>query len=85
MKIGLIKNWRTAHKLGSVQISAAMVAVLTLGHSLEDEWSRMPQDLKDALPHGTARIVAIAAFALVILARLVVFGETVQGGSDAAN
>jgi hypothetical protein len=67
-----------------------MIAMLELGHALEDEWSRMPQDLKDALPHGTAHYVAIAAFVLVILARVVQFGESAGqpatgGASNAGN
>lgn len=75
MKIRLIDEWHKAHQLASVRVAGAAIGLLELGHQLEDEWSRMPQDLKDALPHGTAHYVAIAAFALVIIARLVAFGK----------
>lgn len=69
MKIGLADNWRVLHRRGTVLAAGAFGAITALGPALLNAWAFIPQDLKDALPHGTARIVATVAFALIIVVR----------------
>lgn len=70
MKLKLIDDWRTAHHLGSVQVSAGMAAVFGLGPELLSAWGSMPDDLKSMLPHGWAHVIATAGFLLVLLSRI---------------
>ncbi|WP_369050364.1 hypothetical protein [Burkholderia gladioli] len=70
MKIQLIDDWRRAHKFGSVQVSAGLAAVFGAGPALFDAWRMVPDDLKDALPHGWAHWIATGGFVLVLAARL---------------
>lgn len=70
MKIQLIDDWRRAHKFGSVQLSAGLAAVFGAGPALFDAWRMVPDDLKDALPHGWAHWIATGGFVLVLAARL---------------
>jgi len=84
MKIQLIDDWHRAHKFASVQIasgSALVFAVgpevLKAGTSLLNTWMSIPDDLKNALPHGTAQMVAVSAFVLVLLGRVL---RTSDGG-----
>ncbi|WP_186115433.1 hypothetical protein [Burkholderia gladioli] len=80
MKIQLIDDWRRAHKFGSVQLSAGLAAVFGAGPALFDAWRMVPDDLKDALPHGWAHWIATAGFLLVLGARLL----QVKGKTDDA-
>lgn len=70
MKLKLIDDWRQAHKLSSVRISSLMAVAIGAGPALLDAWRELPDDLKDALPHGWARWIATAGFVLVMLARM---------------
>lgn len=70
MKLKLIDEWRQAHKLASVRASGALAFVFGAGPALLDAWRQIPDDLKDALPHGWARWIATAGFVLVLLARM---------------
>ncbi|WLE58400.1 hypothetical protein GIY62_14820 [Burkholderia plantarii] len=80
MKIQLIDEWRRAHRFGSVQLSAGLAAVFGAGPALFDAWRMVPDDLKDALPHGWPRVIATVGFLLVLGARLV----QVKGKADGA-
>ncbi|AIV87383.1 hypothetical protein X986_3967 [Burkholderia pseudomallei] len=88
MKIRLIDEWRNAHKLGSVQLSSALAVVFGAGPALLDAWRSIPDDLKDALPHGWAHWIATGGFVLVLLARLLQVDRAqpavAQGGGDGA-
>ncbi|WP_321782819.1 hypothetical protein [Paraburkholderia sp. J94] len=66
----LIEEWRKSHRLASVQTSAVMSIAFGAGPALFDAWSKVPDDLKAALPHGWARWIATAGFVLVLVARL---------------
>lgn len=70
MKIQLIDEWRRAHKFGSVQLSAGLAAVFGAGPALFDAWRMVPDDLKEALPHGWPRVIATTGFLLVLGARM---------------
>lgn len=69
-RLKLIDEWRSAHKLGSVQVSGAMAVLFGAGPALFDAWRMIPDDLKDSLPHGWAHWIATAGFILVLLARV---------------
>ncbi len=70
MKLKLIDDWRRAHKLSSVRLSSLMAVAIGAGPALLDAWHELPDDLKDALPHGWARWIATTGFVLVALARM---------------
>jgi hypothetical protein len=70
MKLQLIDDWRSAHKrFASIQIAGTAAAVFAIGPELLSAWGSMPDDLKSALPHGTAQVVSVSAFVLVLLGR----------------
>lgn len=70
MKIRLIDDWHKSWKLGSVQIGAFFAFLFSIGPDLLHTWAFIPQDLKDALPEGTSRWLAVAALALTLLGRV---------------
>lgn len=70
MKLRLIDDWHKSWKLASVQLSAGFAFLFSIGPDLLHAWAFIPQDLKDALPEGTARWVAVVAFGLVVLGRV---------------
>lgn len=79
MKIQLIDDWRRAHHFGSVWAAGGMTALFGAGPALFDAWRMIPDDLKDALPHGWAHWIATGGFVLVLAARLF----QVKRGADA--
>jgi|GEM_PF-4454079 len=66
------RQWRDVHKLAPVRISTVMAALFGLGPILLDAWSAVPDDLRNALPHGWGRVIATSGFVLVVLAHLFV-------------
>jgi hypothetical protein len=70
MKLRLIDNWHKSWKLASVQLSAGFAFLFSIGPDLLHTWAFIPQDLKDALPEGTSRWVAVTALLLVLLGRV---------------
>lgn len=70
MKLRLIDEWKHSWKLASAQLAAGFAFLFSIGPDLLHSWAFIPQDLKDALPEGTARWVAVAAFVLVLLGRV---------------
>ncbi|WP_137924661.1 hypothetical protein [Cupriavidus sp. 2SB] len=83
MKISLADNWRQLHKKGTVILASFFAAVTAFGPTLVDTWNMMPQDLKSALPEGTARWVSTAAFVLVIFVRYTSIRKKDKGDGDA--
>lgn len=73
MQIRLIDEWHRFHHFASIRVGAVFISVLSLGPSLMNTWATIPDDLKGALPQGTARYVAIAGFVLMMLARVIHF------------
>lgn len=69
-RLRLIDNWHKAWKLGSVQIGAFFAFLFSIGPDLLHTWAFIPQDLKDALPEGTSRLLAVTALVLVLLGRV---------------
>lgn len=69
--IRLVDNWKRAHRMISVQLMAATGAI-------QAAWPSIPQDLKDALPHGIVRWVSIALLVLAVGARLVDQGSITE-------
>lgn len=84
MKLTLADNWRELHKKGTVILASFFAAITAFGPTLVDTWNLMPQDLKAALPEGTARWVSTAAFVLVIFVRYTSIRKRDKGGDDAA-
>lgn len=83
MKISLADNWRQLHRKGTVILASFFAAVTAFGPTLVDTWNLMPQDLKSALPEGTARWVSTAAFVLVIFVRYTSIRKKEKGDGDA--
>lgn len=69
MKLTLADGWKQLHKKGTVILASLCAAITAFGPTLIDTWNLMPQDLKSALPEGTARWVSTAAFLLLIVVR----------------
>lgn len=66
----LVDDWKNAWKWASVQISTGAALVFAIGPDLLAAWGLLPQDLKSALPDGSARWISAAAFLLVLLGRV---------------
>jgi len=79
MSIRLIDEWRQAHTFASVRVSAAFATVFGLGPTLVSAWGALPDDLKQQLPQGWARFIAVAGFVLVLLARIFTIDKTGDG------
>lgn len=69
LKLTMADGWKQLHKRGTVILASVFAAVTAFGQTLVDTWNLMPQDLKAALPEGTARWVSTAAFVLLIVVR----------------
>ncbi|MBY4730733.1 hypothetical protein K6V90_09335 [Cupriavidus pauculus] len=69
LRLTMADNWKQLHKRGTVILASVCAAVTAFGPTLVDTWNLMPQDLKAALPEGTARWVSTAAFVLLIVVR----------------
>lgn len=82
MQIRLIDEWHKFHHFATIRVGAVFISILGIGPSLLNTWATIPDDLKAALPQGTARFVAIAGFVLMMLARVIHFG-TEDHGHDA--
>lgn len=86
MKLTLADGWKQLHKKGTVILASFCAAVTAFGPTLIDTWNLMPQDLKSALPEGTARWVSTAAFLLLIVVRYTALRRRdKEGGSDDAS
>lgn len=70
MKLQLIEDWGRAHRMASIQFSAGFALLFSFGPELIHTWAFMPEDLKNLLPEGTGRWVAVGAFGLTLLGRL---------------
>jgi len=70
LRLRLITDWRRAYKLASVQITAAFAFLFGLGPTLVNSWSFIPDDLKNALPQGMSRWIALAALGLIMFGRM---------------
>jgi hypothetical protein len=67
----LIDNWRRAHRMISVQL-------MTLTAALQAVWPSIPQDLKDALPHGLVHWVSIVLLGAAVFGRLLDQGSVTE-------
>lgn len=65
-----ISDWARMHRLGSVQLAGGFAVLFGIGPDLLRTWAFMPDDLKNSLPHGAGRWVAVAAFLLTLLGRV---------------
>jgi len=81
-KIGMADNWRRLHRKGTVILASLFAAVAAFGPTLVDTWNLLPQDLKAALPEGTARWVSTVAFLLVVFVRYTSIRKKDKGGRD---
>lgn len=85
LRLSMADNWKQLHKRGTVILASVCAAVTAFGPTLVDTWNLMPQDLKAALPEGTARWVSTAAFVLLIVVRYTALRPREgKGGDDAA-
>ena len=82
MNLRLIEDWRRAHRFASVRLSGGAALLFGAGPALFDAWRAVPDDLKDALPHGWARWIATGGFLLILAARMVRIEAGAQGGSN---
>ncbi|AEY69552.1 holin [Burkholderia phage vB_BceS_AH2] len=82
MKLRLIDDWHKAWKLGSVQFAALFAFLFSIGPDLLHTWAFIPQDLKDALPEGTSRWIAVAALLLTLLGRVFKFERKTPQGEE---
>lgn len=69
-RVRLVDDFHYVTRRSSVIAGGALTAIFSFGPMLLNTWNSIPQDLKDALPHGTAQVVAIAGFVLMIGFRL---------------
>ncbi|MBB3011617.1 hypothetical protein [Cupriavidus alkaliphilus] len=69
MKLTMADGWKQLHRKGTVIVASLFAAITAFGPTLLDAWNLLPQDLKNALPEGTARWVSTAAFLLLVLVR----------------
>jgi hypothetical protein len=67
----LVDNWKRAHRMISVQLCAITGAI-------QAGWPSIPQDLKDALPHGIVNYVSIALLVAAVGGRLIDQGSTTE-------
>jgi hypothetical protein len=67
----LVQNWRRAHRMISVQLMAVTAA-------LQGVWPSIPQDLKDALPHGLVNWVSITLLGAAVFGRLLDQGSVTE-------
>ena len=79
MKIEPIEGWRKSHKLASVRMSVFFAALFGVGPDLLHAWHFIPEDLKNALPDGMSRWIALSAFLLVLLGRIFSFDGKKEG------
>ncbi len=84
LKLTMADNWKQLHKRGTVILASVFAAVTAFGPTLVDTWNLMPQDLKAALPEGTARWVSTAAFVLLIVVRYTALRRTEKSEGDDA-
>jgi hypothetical protein len=70
-RMRLVENWRRAHRFISVQLMALTAA-------LQGVWPSIPQDLKDALPHGLVNWVSIVLLGAAVLGRLLDQGSVTE-------
>jgi hypothetical protein len=60
----LIDNWKSAHRMFSVQAMATAAAI-------QGAWPLIPDDLRAALPHNVVHWVSIVLLGAGVLGRLV--------------
>lgn len=65
----LIDEWTRAHKLWSVRLNAAGMAILALPSIAQEVWGQLPPDLRSVVPHAPQ--IALAMFAAGIVARVI--------------
>lgn len=67
----LVDNWRRAHRMLSVQLTALNGAAVAA-------WSTMPDEWRAAIPHGLVVWAGIALFVGTVVARLVDQGSVTE-------
>lgn len=80
LRLRLIDDWRKAYKFASVQLAAVFTFLFGLGPSLVNSWSFIPDDMKNALPQGMARWIALAALGLILFGRVTKLERKQQNG-----
>lgn len=74
-KVELIEDWRKAHKLWSVRLSAAGAALLSAFFAFPDAmvhvWNMIPVELKAYIPAEYAKWIPVALIVSGVLARIV--------------
>lgn len=73
MKINLVDDWRNAWKWISVRSMVVAAAI-------QGTWIFIPEDMRDAIPHGIVSGLTIGLLALGIAGRLIK-----QGDANVAN
>jgi hypothetical protein len=71
MRPRLVSNWRRAHRMLSVQLTALNGAAVAA-------WSALPEDWRAAIPHQLVVGAGIALFVGTIVARLVDQGSVTE-------
>jgi hypothetical protein len=73
----LIDEWRRAHKLWSVRLSAAGAALLTAAEVAQQCWASLPADVQAAVPYG--QNIGLLLVILTPIARVIRQGEKGNG------
>lgn len=71
IKVELAAEVSRLKRSSSVWFAGAWSAFFIFGPTLLDVWHQIPQDLKDALPSGTARWIGALALVTTLLARII--------------
>ena len=75
MKISLIEDWKTAHKLWSVRLSAFGAMLLSFVAMFPADalwlWNVMPGEVRSLMPENFAIVVGALVFALSVISRIV--------------
>lgn len=82
LRLRMIDDWRKAYKFATVQFAAAFTFLFGVGPDLIHSWSFIPDDLKNALPQGMARWIALVAFGIILFGRVTKL-ESKQKNGDA--
>lgn len=72
-RVGLVDNWRRAHRFACVQVAGFMGLLFVIVPELADQWSNVLPAFIHYFPHNGEQIGPIIGSVLVIIARILQF------------